>query len=169
MERNLKPTRSHWIATLIITCVALSLTLMTFGCGGSSTPDTAANNFFEAINSGDWGAFQGAVLPERVRVMSGTEKQQLQAQLEKKGEKYSGLKFKVVNDKKDKNKAKVVILSGKISGQSTASGQQQTMDFKDVPEESRTLNAVRYKGRWYVDIQLSQGEAQPQSATQSGQ
>ena len=101
--------------------------------------------------------------------MSDTEKQQLQAQLEKKAENYTGLKFKVVYDKKDKNKAKVVILSGKVSGQGTTSGQQQTMDFKDVPEESRTLNAVRFKGRWYVDIQLSQGEAQPQSATQSGQ
>lgn len=166
MERNSKPVRT---VAVIIMCAALSLTIMTFGCGGSTTPDTAVNDFFQAITLGDWGAFQGAVLPERVRVMSDTETRELQAQIKKKSEKYTGLKFKVVYDKSDKNKAKVVILSGKVSAQNPTAGQQEGIDFKDIPEESRTLNAVKFKGRWYVDIQLSKGEAQPQPTPQPSQ
>lgn len=166
MEQNLEPKRTVSITAIIIICLALSLTLMTSGCGGSSTPDTVVADFFQAISTGDWSAFAGAVLPERIRVMSDTETRDLQAQIKKKSEQYTDLKFKVVNDKSDKNKAKVVILSGKISAKNPTTGKQESMDFKDIPEESRTLSAVKFKGRWYVDIQLSGGEAQPQSATQ---
>ncbi|MCJ7652597.1 MAG: hypothetical protein MUO75_02725, partial [Actinobacteria bacterium] len=113
--------------------------------------------------------FTDSVLPDRIRVMSDTEKRDLQAQIKKKSERYTDLKFKVVYDKSDKNKAQVVILSGKITGANPTTGQQESMDFKDVPEASRTLNVVKFKGRWYMDIQLSSGQAQPQSATQSSQ
>jgi len=169
MELRSGKKRTFSITAVILTCAALLLTLVAFGCGGSTTPDTAVNNFFQAINAGDSDALLGSVLPERVRAMSDTERQQLQAQIKTKSETYSGLKLKVSYDKNDKNKAKVVISSGKISAKDPTTGQTQNQDFKDVPEESRTLNAVKYKGRWYVDIQLSQGEAQPQSATQPGQ
>jgi len=169
LEQNLEPKRTVSITAIIIMCLALSLTLMTSGCGGSSTPDTAVADFFQAISQGDWSAFAGAVLPERIRVMSDTETRDLQAQIKKKSEQYTDLKFKVVYDKSDKNKAKVVILSGKISAKNPTTGKQESMDFKDIPEESRTLSAVKFKGRWYVDIQLSSGEAQPQSATQQSQ
>jgi hypothetical protein len=157
------------ITIMIVICAALSLTLVTSGCGGSSKPDTAVANFFKAISTGDWNAFAGSVLPERIRVMSDTETRDLQDQIKKKTEKYADLKFKVVYDKSDKNKAKVVILSGKITAKNPTTGQQESMDFKEIPEEGRTLEAVKFKGRWYVDIQLSSGEAQPQSAVQPSQ
>jgi hypothetical protein len=161
--------RTFGITAVVLTCAALLLTFTAFGCGGSTTPDTAVKNFFQAINAGDSDALLGSVLPERVRAMSDTEKQQLETQVKAKGEQYTGLQLKVVYDKNDKSKAKVVISSGKISAKDPTTGQTQSQDFKDVPEESRTLNAVKYKGRWYVDIQLSQEEAQPQSATQPSQ
>lgn len=169
MERNRKPMRINSVTAIIIISAALSLTLMTSGCGGSSKPDTAVTDFFQAISLGDWNAFTDSVLPDRIRVMSDTEKRDLQAQIKKKSEQYTDLKFKVVYDKSDKNKAKVVILSGKISAKNPTTGKQESMDFKDIPEESRTLSAVKFKGRWYVDIQLSSGEAQPQSGTQQSQ
>jgi hypothetical protein len=161
--------RNSSIAAVFVMCVALSLTLVASGCGGSSKPDTAVTDFFQAISLGDWNAFTDSVLPDRIRVMSDTEKRDLQAQIKKKSERYTDLKFKVVYDKSDKNKAQVVILSGKITGANLTTGQQESMDFKDVPEASRTLNVVKFKGRWYVDIQLSSGQAQPQSATQPSQ
>ena len=169
MERNRKPMRINSVTAIIIISAALSLTLMTSGCGGSSKPDTAVTDFFQAISLGDWNAFTDSVLPDRIRVMSDTEKRDLQAQIKKKSERYTDLKLKVVYDKSDKNKSQVVILSGKITGANPTTGQQESMDFKDVPEASRTLNVVKFKGRWYMDIQLSSGQAQPQSATQSSQ
>jgi hypothetical protein len=161
--------RKASVTAAIVTCAALAITLVAAGCGGSSSPDTAVSNFFQAISQGNYNAFASAVLPERVKAMTDTESKSLQDQIKKKSEKYSGMKFKVVYDKNDKNKAKVVVLSGKITAQNPTTGKNETMDIKSVPESARTLNVVKYKGSWYLDIPLSSSQAQPQSATQSSQ
>jgi hypothetical protein len=165
--------RNSSIAAVFVMCIALSLTLVAPGCGGSSSPDTAVRNLFQAINNGDWDAFLGSVLPERVRVMSDTEMQTQKEQIKKKSEGYTDLKMKVEYDKKNKDVATVVITGGKISHENPTTGQKETVIIEDYvkqyPEQVPTIKVRKFKGRWYADIQLSGGEEQPQQAPEPGQ
>jgi hypothetical protein len=168
LKRNPKRTRTFRITTAAVICAAISLTLMTVGCG-PSTPEAAVQNLTKAINNGDWEGFLSSILPEKVRVMSDTEMQSQKKLFKENREEFAGLQMKVVFDKNDKNKAKVVLTAGKNTRVNPTTGQNETVNIKDYPEEGRTLNAVKFKGRWYVDITLSTEGQQPQQAPQSSQ
>ncbi|MBN1289664.1 MAG: DUF4878 domain-containing protein [Actinobacteria bacterium] len=146
----------------IIGLLMASVVLSVFASGcAPDTPEAAAQSFFNAVESGDFGAFLDSVAPERVRRMSAEEKT-MQEELLKSGEsKYEGLKFEAKIDRKDKNKAVVTITAGKMTQKNPMTGEEQVVEFDKYEEEfgePATLDAVKYKNRWYMDIPLSQSD-----------
>ncbi|MBN2167676.1 MAG: DUF4878 domain-containing protein [Actinobacteria bacterium] len=155
-----------WIVGLLMAAVVLAV--FAAGCA-PNTPETAAQSFFNAIESGNFNAFLDSVNPERVRRMSGEEKT-MQKELIKSGDaQYKGLTFEAKIDRKDKNKAVVTITGGKMTQKNPMTGEEQTIEFDKYAEEygePATLDAVKYKNRWYIDIPLSQSDVPEESEIQ---
>ncbi len=137
----------------IVLIAALAVSALLLGCGGGNTPESAVNKYFDAWQSGDWEAFKGAVVPQKL-----TEDQEALAEEKFKQVKVKvdGLAMSTEYDKDDSSKASVVLTDGKITWTAKILGETQTdvEDIKKEEKEFRTYNVIKVDGVWYVDTKL---------------
>ena len=79
-----------------------------------------------------------------------------------------GLLFKTIPDNSNPNKATVEIVSGVLVVKDPSTGQTQRItiaDYKKQVGKYPTYDAVKYKGKWYVDVPLASAD-RPQQVQQ---
>ncbi|MDD5747574.1 MAG: hypothetical protein PHP64_00735 [Actinomycetota bacterium] len=121
------------------------------GCGGDS-PEAAVKKFVGAWSSSDWEGIKKAVLPEDAKFTK--EQEELAKQkFEQIKVKFENVRMETSFDKKDRNKARVVLVSGEITYQARIGGkiQKQAMDIKKMEKSTRPyFDCIRRNKTWYV-------------------
>ncbi len=136
--------------------VALLLSLLTLsvlaGCGTNS-PEGAVSKYLNALQGGDWSAFKATVVPQNF-----TKDQDALAKdkFEQLKVKFQDVETKTTYNKSDKNRATVVMTSGKVTTTVKILGKEktETVDIKTLEEPERTYETVRIKNVWVVDTKL---------------
>ena len=150
-------TRPYIAIALLIMIV---IPVLACGCG-ASTPQAAAENYYEAVTSKNWNAYLNAILPENVRRMTSADIQSAKESFKESEVKYTDLKFKTIPDKKDENKAEVKMIAGTVSFRNPNTGEKSTMTVEQI-KRTYNVNAtdklVRFKGRWYVDVPMASAD-----------
>jgi hypothetical protein len=160
----------HWnelkkkagLAALLL-LVAVLVVPFAAGCGGASSPEQAVNDFYEAIEAGDWNAYLNTVLPDNVRRMTQSDADDAKKQFEEADYKYSGLKYKTVYDSKNKEKADVELTAGKITGTNPSTSQKETTTIEEIKKTydiTPSITVQKYKGSWYVDVPMAAADKQ---------
>ncbi len=176
-SKMLKVAKRNCIFFLLI--IVLTTPLLSSGCA-ASTPVEAVEKFITGIDFNDWSAFKESVLPDEVRKMTREDVQHWRENvLPQVSESYKfnleKLKFKVKPEKK--NRALVKIVEGKIivikgsksNTDLTVDARTETVSYVDAEKKEIVTEKFsgqklytlefpveKYKGRWYVDIPLSQ-------------
>lgn len=145
--------RSGYVAALALALVVV-LSLLATGCG-ASTPEQAVRDFLESIQENDWYGYLSSILPERVREMTGEDERLRRESFDESKQEFSEIKLKVEPDEEDKNRADVIMESGKVSYEDPETGKKTTESIESVPVEYRTIKTQKFKGSWYVDVQLA--------------
>lgn len=130
------------------------------GCG-PSTPEAAVQDFYKAIDDGNWDAYLGSVLPENIRRMTEEDARNEKERFLAGDSTFEELKFKTVYDKKDKNKAEVELTEGKITGTNPMTGEKETTTIAEIKEQyeiTPSLGVQKYKGRWYVVVPMASAD-----------
>lgn len=143
------------LATGLVLVVALALPMLLAGCG-AQTPQQAVRDFYDARANGDWNAYLGTILPDRVRRMTPEDVSMQKESFEGGDFKYTDMKLEVVE--KGNDKAEVQLVGGKITSKNPMTNQEETWTIEEIKEmynETPSLDTVKYKGRWYVDIPMS--------------
>ena len=164
-RRRGRKGNSYTIAAMLV--VALAVPVLLVGCG-PQTPAAAVSAFYSAQQSKDWNAFLGSVLPEDVRRMTDTDLADVKKAVLANETKDMGLRFKTIPDKSNPNKATVEIVSGVLVVKDPSTGQTQRItiaDYKKQVGKYPTYDAVKYKGKWYVDVPLASAD-RPQQVQQ---
>jgi hypothetical protein len=163
-------------------CLAAILSVAASGCG-PATPAEATRNFLKSIDTDNWNLFLNSILPNQVRSMTNEDIVYWRdTALKQAGESVRfnpgqlGMKQQFIG--KDKNKAKVTVVNGKIILVKAQAGADVVLDigrkkysYKD-PSTGKTVtqpftqredeiakslteyNTNKYKGRWYVNFPL---------------
>jgi hypothetical protein len=153
-----KSRRTSRTATVVVVAAALAAVLLAAGCG-PQTPDQAVNNFYNAIQAHDWNAYLGAVLPENVRRMTQVEIATQKKKFLAADFTYKSLKLKTAYDKQNPSKASVELQAGVITGTNAQTGKKETTTIAEIKKTygvTPTISTQKYKGRWYVDVPLSE-------------
>ncbi len=164
MRVKSKPMTKTGLAVLLLLVAALAVPFAA-GCGGASSPEQAVNDFYEAIEAGDWNAYLDTVLPDNVRRMTPSDEQEQKKQFEEADFKYSGLKYKTVYDEKDKETAEVQLTAGEITGTNPSTNQKETTTIEEIKKSydiTPSITARKYKGSWYVDVPMASADRQTQ-------
>lgn len=144
----------------------LVLPLLTAGCGGGApTPEQAVEDFYQAVQDGDWNAYLGAILPENVRRMTESDVQDTREQFENSDYEYKDLKYKTIPDERDKDKAKVELTSGTIVGTNPMTNQKESTSVEEIKKTyniTPSIDARRFKGSWYVDVPMASVDKEAQ-------
>ena len=141
--------RSSPVAVIIALLPLLLAVSVLAGCGNNS-PEGAVSKYLNALQGGDWNAFKATVVQQNF-----TKDQDALAK-----DKFEQLKvkFQDIETKTtyDKNKATVVMTSGKVTTTAKILGnpKTETVDIKKLDEPSRTYETVRIKDVWVVDTKL---------------
>jgi hypothetical protein len=147
--------------------VLLALVLPFFAAGcGPRTPEAAVSSFFNAIQDQNWNAYLDSILPDDVRSMSQTEQATTKEDFGKTVTTFKDLKYKTEVNDKDKNKATVSVVSGRISAKDPSTGQSQTTTVDEIKKtygKAPTYQTEKFKGRWYVDLEMESLEPQTES------
>jgi hypothetical protein len=152
------------LAVLLLLVIAIVLPIAA-GCGGASSPEQAVNDFYEAIEAGDWNAYLNAVLPDNVRRMTSSDEQEQKKQFEEADFEYSGLKYKTIYDKKDKDTAQVQLVAGEITGTNPSTNQKETTTIEEIKKSydiTPSITVKKFKGSWYVDVPMASADRQTQ-------
>jgi len=139
----------------------LAVPFFTGGCGGASTPQQAVENFYKAVQDRNWNAYLSSILPDNVRRMTESDLQDTKKQFESSDYEYKDLKYKTIPDPKDKNKAKVELLSGTIIGTNPATNQKESTTIAEIKKNyniTPTLDVEKYKGNWYVNVPMASAD-----------
>jgi len=136
---------------------AVLLPLLLAGCG-PQTPDAAVQNFYKVIQNHDWNGYLSSILPSNVRRATDADLVSQKKTFMGNDYKYTALKLKTVPDKKDPSKASVQLTSGVVTGKNPQTGQTESTTIAQIKKQygvTPTLQALKYKGRWYVDVPLA--------------
>lgn len=145
--------------------LALVAPLAASGCGGASTPQRAVEDFYRAIQEGDWNAYLNTILPDNVRRMTQSDLQETKEQFNSSDYQYKGLKLKTIADEKDADRAKVELVSGTIVGTNPGTGERESTTIAEIKKAygiTPTIDVRRFRGRWYVDIPMASADKQTQ-------
>lgn len=164
---------------VVLVILLFATPLLMWGCAGS-TPVEAVKKFITGIDMNNWNAFRESVLPDEVRKMTRDDVQYWRDRLlPQVSETYKfnleQLKFKVKPEKKNKALVKIVegqivVIKGSKSGTDlTIDAKTETTSYVDAEKKERVTEQFsgqklytlefpvkKYKGRWYVEITLSQ-------------
>lgn len=153
------------IATVLVLVSTMGLATLIAGCGAQS-PEQAVREFYDAIESHNWNAYLGAVLPENVRRMTEVDMQKQKKEFNSTDFSYKGLVLKTEYDKKNKDKAEVKLEGGVISGKNPSTGKTERTTIAEIKKDygvTPSIATENYKGRWYVDVPLAAADRPTQT------
>lgn len=144
------------VVVALALCLALASAVpLLSGCGGN-TPDSAVMEYLKAMESGNWEDYKASVAPGMANFTK--EQEALAKQKFNQVEvTFDGIKTKTTYDKKDKNKADVELVGGKITYTAKILGEKKTeiQDIKKMKEDQRPLFPTKkVDGTWYVDMKI---------------
>lgn len=145
---------------MMLLILALGATTFAVGCG-PQTPEQAVRNFYNAIESHNWNAYLGSVLPDNVRRMTEVDVQKQKKEFKSSEYKYTGLVLKTEYNKKDKDKADVKLEAGVVSGKNPATGKTERTTIAKIKKDygvTPSIATEKYKGRWYVNVPLASAD-----------
>ena len=149
------------IATVLAVALTLGLSMFAAGCGAQS-PEQAVRDFYKAIETHDWNAYLGSVLPDNVRRMTEVDAQKQKKEFKSSDYSYKGLKLKTEYDRKDKDKADVKLMAGLVSGKNPSTGKIERTTIAKIKKDygfTPSIETRRSKGRWYVVVPLASVDA----------
>ena len=152
----------------LVLAVAMAVSIAAAGCG-AATPQDAVSNFYKAIEARNWNAYLGSILPDNVRRMTSDDALEAKKQFKAADFKYTGLKFKTIYNKKDKDKADVELTAGTITGTNPATKKKESTTIAEIKKSYNVTPAIqvrKYKGKWYVDVPMASADKQPQQPQQ---
>lgn len=157
--------RTARIATITVLALALALPMFTAGCG-SQTPEQSVRDFYKAIETHNWNAYLGAVLPDNVRRMTEVDMQKQKKEFLATDFTYKGLVLKTKYDRKNKNKAEVQLEAGVISGKNPTTGKTERTTIAQIKKDygvTPGIDTQKFKGTWYVDVPLAEADRPTQT------
>jgi len=142
------------IALLLALLVVVPCLLVAAGCGGDS-PQSAVQRFLSAWQALDWNSYKNAVAPGQK--LTKDQEELAKQKFQQIKVKFQDVKMQTKFDPKDKNKATVSLVSGKITDTADILGKQRTdtVDISKMDPNSRPVyDAVQVNGVWYVNTSL---------------
>lgn len=156
--------RKTGLAIVVLLAAVLAVPFAA-GCGGASMPQQAVNDFYKAIEARNWNAYLNSILPDNVRRMTQSDSNAAKKQFDEADFKYTGLKYKTVYDKKDKDMAQVELTAGEITGTNPATGKKEVTTIEEIKKSydiTPTIGVQKHKGSWYVDVPMASADKQTQ-------
>jgi hypothetical protein len=150
LRRHTAVTISLMLALLVVVPCLLAAA----GCGGDS-PQSAVQRFLSAWQALDWNAYKNVVAPGQK--LTKDQEELAKQKFQQIKVKFQDIKLETKIDPKDKNKATVTLVSGKITDTADILGKQRTdtVDVAKMDANSRPVyDAVQVNGVWYVNTSL---------------
>lgn len=148
------PGKPRLILLALTLVVLMTASVALAGCGDSS-PEGAVSKLISAWQDMDWDAYKASVVPAE-RNLSKDQETLAKQKFQQVQLKYDDVEMKTTYDPKDKNKATVVLVGGKITVKAKILGEYktETKDVRELTDEEKTYETLKVDGVWYVNIKL---------------
>jgi len=148
------PGRPKLILLALTLVVLMTASVMLAGCGDNS-PEGEVSKLISAWQDMDWDAYKASVVPAE-RNLSKDQEALAKQKFQQVQLKYDDVEMKTTYDPKDKNKATVVLVGGKITVKAKILGEYktETKDVRELTDEEKTYETLKVDGVWYVNIKL---------------
>lgn len=151
---GLRKTTAFTISILFALLVVVPCLLGAAGCG-SDSPQSAVQRFLSAWQALDWQSYKKAIVPGQK--LTKDQEELAKQKFQQVKVKFQDIKTVTKIDPKDKNKATVTLVSGKITDTADILGKQRTdtIDIAKMDPNTRPVyDAVQVNGVWYVNTSL---------------